>query len=218
MQHEHGHAAWEWTCRTYMDIDMQHEHGYAACIWACSMDMGMQHGKRHAAWAWACSMSMGMLHGRGHAVWTWTCSMALGMMLGNHCCIIAVLMHSTATFLLLLPSFPCNGRQWWPFWPSPLPSSEAITVRWSFYFRNNAVMKAVWNFQCAMTIFKNIIAFFAKGQFTVRTLYTKKFKNRRGTRNCMASWHWRLALNEFLYKSLWKEHGHSFLSLLKILK
>jgi hypothetical protein len=94
-----------------MSMGMQHGSEHAALTWTCSMDMDMQHGHGRAAWAQACSMSMGMLHGRGHAVWTWTCSMALGMMLGDHCCIIALLMNSTETFLLLLLSFPRNGRQ-----------------------------------------------------------------------------------------------------------
>ncbi len=64
MQHEHGHAAWEWTCST--DMDMQHGHGHAAWTWTCSMGTGMQHEHGHAAWTWACSMDMDMQHGFGH--------------------------------------------------------------------------------------------------------------------------------------------------------
>ncbi len=44
-------------------------------------------------------------------------------------------------------------------------------------------------------------------------LHTEIFKNRCGTRNCMAFWPWRLVLNQFLCKKSWKEHGHSFLLL-----
>jgi hypothetical protein len=42
-----------------MDIDMQHEHGHAAWTWTCSMDMDTQHGFGHVAWTWTVD-----IHGR----------------------------------------------------------------------------------------------------------------------------------------------------------
>ncbi len=49
-------------------------------------------------------------------------------------------------------------------------------------------------------------------------LHTEFFQNRGGTRNCMAFSQWSLGWNKFLYKMSLKEHGHSFILLLEILK
>jgi hypothetical protein len=37
-----------------MDMVMQHEHGHAAWTWSCSMNIDMQHGLNHAAFPSSC--------------------------------------------------------------------------------------------------------------------------------------------------------------------
>jgi hypothetical protein len=48
---------------------------------------------------------------------------------------------------------------WWPPWLSPPSSSFVTTVRCFFNFKDDAIMKTVWNFQPAMAMFQNVIAF-----------------------------------------------------------
>jgi hypothetical protein len=151
LQHKHRHAAWAWAC--IMGMNRQHRHEHALWTWTCIMDMGMQHGHGHAAWTHAWSMDMGNQHGHRHAAWTWTCSMDMDMdmVLGDHCSIVALFNAFESTFSLFLQSFQRKGRRWWPLWSSQ-PLSQARIVSWLFYYKDNAVVKAMGNFQTAMTV------------------------------------------------------------------